>query len=46
MCKLFDDVAKDLSIDFNYKYDTEEANNSFGFLKDIRVLPGDADKIY
>ena len=46
MCELFDNIAKGLSIDFNYKYDTEEANNSFRFLKDIKILPEDADKIY
>jgi len=46
MCKLFDDTAKNLSIEFNYKYDTEEANNSFQFLKDIKSLPEDADEIY
>jgi len=46
MCDLFNNTAKGLSIDFNYKYDTEEANNSFRFLKDIKILPEDADKIY
>ncbi len=46
MCELFDDMAKDLSIIFDYEYDTQEANNSFQFLKDVKILPEDADEIY
>jgi aminoglycoside 6-adenylyltransferase len=46
MCDLFNDIAKEVSFIINVKYNEVEANNSLKFLKDICVLPKDAEKIY
>lgn len=46
MCDLFNDIAKDVSFIMNVKYNEVEANNSLKFLKDVCVLPKDAEKIY
>ncbi|QLY81803.1 aminoglycoside 6-adenylyltransferase [Clostridium intestinale] len=46
MCDLFNDIAKEISYIMNVKYNEVEANNSLKFLKDVFVLPKDAEKIY
>lgn len=46
MCDLFNDIAKEVSFIMNVKYNEVEANNSLKFLKDVCVLPKDAEKIY
>lgn len=46
MCDLFNDIAKEVSFIMNVKYNEVEANNSLKFLKDVFVLPKDAEKIY
>ena len=46
MCDLFNDMAKEVSFIMNVKYNEVEANNSLKFLKDVFVLPKDAEKIY
>lgn len=46
MCDLFNDIAKEVSFIMNVKYNEVEANNSLKFLKDVYVLPKDAEKIY
>jgi len=46
MCDLFNDIAKEVSFIMNVKYNEVEANNSLKFLKDVSVLPKDAEKIY
>lgn len=46
MCDLFNDIAKEVSFIMNIKYNEVEANNSLKFLKDVFVLPKDAEKIY
>lgn len=46
MCDLFNDMAKEVSLIMNVKYNEVEANNSLKFLKDVFVLPKDAEKIY
>ncbi len=46
MCDLFNVIAKEVSFIMNVKYNEVEANNSLKFLKDVYVLPKDAEKIY
>lgn len=46
MCDLFNDMAKEVSFIMNVKYNEVEAKNSLKFLKDVCVLPKDAEKIY
>jgi aminoglycoside 6-adenylyltransferase len=46
MCDLFGDIAKEVSLIMNVKYDEIEANNSLKFLKDVYLLPKDAKEIY
>lgn len=46
MCDLFNDIAKEVAFIMNVKYNEVEANNSLKFLKDVFVLPKDAEKIY
>lgn len=46
MCDLFNDIAKEVSFAMNVKYNEVEASNSLKFLKDVFVLPKDAEKIY
>lgn len=46
MCDLFNDIAKEVSFIMMVKYNEVEANNSLKFLKDVYLLPKDAEKIY
>ena len=46
MCDLFNDMAKEVSFIMKVKYNEVEAKNSLKFLKDVFVLPKDAEKIY
>lgn len=46
MCQLFDETARRVARDFGFRYDTEEALNSWGYLKHVRYLPKEAKKIY
>lgn len=46
MCDLFNDVAREVSVNMNFKYNEAEASNSLKFLKDVFRLPKDAEKIY
>ena len=46
MCDLFNYIAKEVSCKMNINYNEIEANNSFKFLKDIYLLPKDAEEIY
>lgn len=46
MCDLFNDVAKEVSCNMNFKYNEVEANNSLRFLKDVSLLPKDAKRVY
>lgn len=46
MCDLFNDIAKEVAFIMNVKYNEVEANNSLKFLRDVFVLPKDAEKIY
>lgn len=45
MCDLFNEIAKDVSLNMNIKYNEVEANNSLKFLKDVYLLPKDAREI-
>jgi len=40
------DIAKDVSFSMNVKYNEIEAINSLKFLKDVHILPKDAQEIY
>lgn len=46
MCDIFNNIAKEVSFIMNIKYNEVDANNSLKFLKDVFVLPKDAEKIY
>ena len=46
MCDLFNDIAKEVACKMNINYNEIEANNSLKFLKDIQLLPKDAEEIY
>lgn len=46
MCSLFDDKAKELANNMDFRYDETEASNSLKFLKDAWLLPKTANKIY
>ncbi len=46
MCSLFDRTARETAERFGYPYKITEAENCTGYLKHVRNLPADADKIY
>jgi aminoglycoside 6-adenylyltransferase len=46
MCDLFNDIAKEVSSIMNVKYNEVESNNSLMYLKDVYILPKNAEKIY
>lgn len=46
MCKLFNDLAKKMKDKFNYTYDLEEAENSYGFLRRVYSLPQNTKSMY
>lgn len=46
MCELFREIAGEVSERLGLIYDREEADNSLGYLKHVRELPGDAKEIY
>ena len=46
MCDMVDTIARELAQNMNFRYNEVEANNSFQYLKDVNLLPKDAEKIY
>jgi aminoglycoside 6-adenylyltransferase len=46
MCDLFGEIAIQISEKLDFSYDLREADNSKGYLKHVKSLPHDADKIY
>lgn len=45
MCELFDRMAKEVSRELGFQYDQENADNSAAFLRRIKDLPLDAERI-
>lgn len=45
MCELFDRTAKEVSRELGFQYDQENADNSTAFLRRVKDLPLDAERI-
>ena len=46
MCILFDRTAREVGTELGYKYNQEEAENSFSYFKYVRTLSADAKEVY
>ncbi len=46
MCDMFDSIAKEVAYNMKFEYKEIEARNSLQYLKDVKILPKNAKKMY